>query len=64
MAASYTLLQFSADPWNARFEDADKRSAFTVYVPLLRLSRRSYSQSRAHFRTMVHTSPADAPCTY
>ncbi|OJT15495.1 hypothetical protein TRAPUB_7366 [Trametes pubescens] len=32
MAASYTLLQFSADPWNARFEDADKRSAFTVYV--------------------------------
>ncbi|KAI0832879.1 hypothetical protein BC628DRAFT_1348707 [Trametes gibbosa] len=30
MSASYALLQFSADPWNARFEDPDRRLAFTV----------------------------------
>ncbi|KAI0650897.1 hypothetical protein C8Q79DRAFT_1007112 [Trametes meyenii] len=30
MAASYALLQFSADPWNARFEDLENRLAFTV----------------------------------
>lgn len=31
--AAYTLLQFSSDPWNARFEDLENRLAFTVYVP-------------------------------
>ncbi|TBU45200.1 hypothetical protein BD309DRAFT_1071558 [Dichomitus squalens] len=29
-SSSYTLLQYSADPWNARFEDPDRRLAFTV----------------------------------
>lgn len=28
----YTLLQFSADPWNARFEDLESRLAFTMCV--------------------------------
>ena len=32
MSASYTLLQFSSDPWNARFEDLENRLAFTVCV--------------------------------
>ena len=32
-SSSYTLLQYSSDPWNARFEDPDRRLAFTVYVP-------------------------------
>ncbi|PCH40747.1 hypothetical protein WOLCODRAFT_88793 [Wolfiporia cocos MD-104 SS10] len=27
---TYTLFQFSADPWNARFEDAEKLQAFKV----------------------------------
>ncbi|KAL6307045.1 hypothetical protein BKA93DRAFT_112041 [Sparassis latifolia] len=30
MASSYVLLQFNADPWNARFEDLESRLAFTV----------------------------------
>ncbi|KAH9910936.1 hypothetical protein B0H21DRAFT_896558 [Amylocystis lapponica] len=30
MSAQHVLLQFSADPWNARFEDLEGRLAFTV----------------------------------
>ncbi|RDX55320.1 hypothetical protein OH76DRAFT_1396706 [Lentinus brumalis] len=30
MSSSYVLLQFSSDPWNARFEDLENRLAFTV----------------------------------
>lgn len=30
MSASYVLFQYSADPWNARFEDSERRRAFTV----------------------------------
>ncbi|OBZ70467.1 hypothetical protein A0H81_09559 [Grifola frondosa] len=30
MSGPYVLLQFSADPWNARFEDLEGRLAFTV----------------------------------
>ncbi|KAI0329640.1 hypothetical protein GY45DRAFT_1346435 [Cubamyces sp. BRFM 1775] len=29
-SSTYSLLQFSADPWNARFEDLESRLAFTV----------------------------------
>ncbi|KZT06476.1 uncharacterized protein LAESUDRAFT_700298 [Laetiporus sulphureus 93-53] len=32
MTASHVLLQFSADPWNARFEDSERRKAFTVIM--------------------------------
>ncbi|KAH9927342.1 uncharacterized protein B0H18DRAFT_875845 [Fomitopsis serialis] len=40
----YTLLQFSADPWNARFEDLESRLAFTVCIEedpnlIMRLTR-------------------------
>ncbi|KAH9942596.1 hypothetical protein B0H21DRAFT_696360 [Amylocystis lapponica] len=30
MSAQHVLLQFSADPWNARFEDLEGRLAFTA----------------------------------
>ena len=33
MAAQHVLLQYSADPWNARFEDLEGRLAFSVYAP-------------------------------
>ena len=32
-SATYSLLQFSSDPWNARFEDLENRLAFSVCVP-------------------------------
>ncbi|KZT70294.1 hypothetical protein DAEQUDRAFT_668053 [Daedalea quercina L-15889] len=40
----YTLLQFSADPWNARFEDLESRLAFTMCIEedpnlIMRLTR-------------------------
>ena len=37
MSSAYVLLQFSSDPWNARFEDLENRLAFSVCVLLLSL---------------------------
>ena len=40
MSSAYVLLQFSSDPWNARFEDLENRLAFSVCVLLLSLGFR------------------------
>ncbi|CDO77200.1 hypothetical protein BN946_scf184747.g13 [Trametes cinnabarina] len=61
MTSTYTLLQFSADPWNARFEDLESRLAFSVYVPAhilsLRRATAAAHQPRPISSTMVDENP-------
>lgn len=46
MSSQYVLLQFGSDPFNARYEDLEGRSAFTLYV----FCNRYPSESRSYRR--------------